>query len=321
MRWYSVGQLLLLLAASGCSGASGAPGSVQAPTGSAPAPTPTPSPTPPIVQVPSSNDPVLADMAKAGHYVGEFDAKYWYRSGDLVRFEGKYFLSTRGGYVTSPKTDTTQFIELPLIESGEVTLADDNFDSKPGSLVGRVTDSGVPWSLTGPGWEQARIQDGYLSSSGNTYFLLGPTPAPITEWSVWAVAEHAPIMLTMASSVDLYTGYFDNMWHVNWGDLGVGGTNVWYAEDNLVAAAPDTIFSYNANLMVQPGAETKLTMRYRDKFVFGYVNDKLAFVQVAPLAEALNEDARSVYVQNHSSVFGEERQDRIQLRGVMPAPK
>jgi len=264
---------------------------------------------PPTTPTPSKhNDRVLADLIAHGGYVGNYSAGRSYSIGDVVLYAGKfYFCYADTKAANSP--DTTHFDLLPLIDS-EALVVDDSFDYKPGPLSGRHTVEGVAWGITGVGYLNAYVDSsGFLTSSRNTYYLLQGLPSPITEFGLVQSTLSAPTTATMAIS---HNKLFSEMWHVNWYDWGVGQSHYWH---NGAAAVPATYkFKYNAGLVYRPGSPHEMVLKIRGKFLFGYLDGKLAFIHLSDMIGTLTANANAVYAQNHSPIANEEKVERIWIK-------
>jgi hypothetical protein len=131
-------------------------------------------------------DRVLNDLIAHGRFVGNFSANNSYEVGDVTLYEGRYyfcFAATANG-ITSPPGDTAHFDLLPLVDSEDVVV-NDSFDYSPGPLSGRKTHEGFVWGVTGAGYLNAYVDPGgFISSSGNTYYLMRYLPGPITEFGI-----------------------------------------------------------------------------------------------------------------------------------------
>jgi Dockerin type I domain/Bacterial TSP3 repeat len=259
-------------------------------------------------------DRVLNDLIAQGRFVGNFSANNTYGVGDVTLYEGRYYFcyaATTNG-ITSPPGDTAHFDLLPLVDSEDVVV-NDSFDYSPGPLSGRHTVEGFVWGVTGSGYLNAYVDPGgFLSSSGNTYYLMRYLPGPITEFGTLQSSMAAPTTATTAISPNNLENNFSEMWHVNWGSADVGWTTYWH--DGKTGVPATYKFYYNSGLVYAPGSPHELILKIRGKFLFGYVDGELAFIQLSDMFETLTAAANAVYTQNHSAIFGNEKVHKVWIK-------
>ena len=315
----ALASLIILL--QGCGG--GGTGS----SGSSPIPLPDSVPVPdaspvippdPIQGLPKHDDRVLEDLIVHGRYVGEYTADRSYVTGDVTLYEGSFYFcyaNIETG-ADSPPGNSQQFDILPLIDS-EVFVVDDTFDYGPGPLVGRQTVEGFVWGGTGAGYLNSYVdQNGFLTSSGNTYYMLRELPEPITEFGLVQSSSSAPTAATMAISPNNLQNKFSEMWHVNWYDTRVGASTYWH--NGVVGVPASYKFYYNSGLVYDPGLPHEMVLKIRGRFLFGYLDGELAFIELSDMFEILTAAANAVYVQNHRDIAEEEKVERVWIKSKSP---
>ena len=324
-----VACLVLTLQACGGGGSSG-----SGPSGSSPLPESDPpqstspelpptdsGPLPPTNPVPPEHtDRVLDDLIDRGRYTGDYSAGQSYAIGDVTLYgQSIYFCyADTDASGNSPSEDSAHFDLLPLVD-GETFAVDDHFDYSPGPLRGRETVEGFVWGTTGTGYLNAYVDpNGFLTSSENTYYLLRYLPGPITEFGT-VQSTASPLLsrvATMTISPNNLENNFAEMWHVNWFDNGVGQSLYWH--DGAVAVPATYKFKYNAGLVYAPGSPHELVLKIRGKFLFGYLDGQLAFIELADMFETLTAGANAVYTQNHSASAENEKVYRVWVKVKSP---
>jgi hypothetical protein len=252
---------------------------------------------------PAHPDSVLRDLAGIGVWRGGYRPGVRYRIGDIVVQGDVYFFAWRDDAVLG-----RGFEPLPLVEGEELAFEED-FDGPPGPLAtGEPIAGRYAWSLTGAGHANAMRGRGYLTSAGNTYFVVNDLPRRISEFGSIVRIAHPDSVATMA----LQRFGFGEMWHVNFGVRGAGDTTYWRA--GRAGIRPEFRFAWNSGRRLEVGRSEVLLLRVRGNFVFGYVGGELAFVQMSPLIGEIAGQASSVYVQNHAELPNVERQERIWVK-------
>lgn len=263
------------------------------------------------IPLPLSSDPVLADLLLAGAaYRGQWVAPMACKAWDLVLNAGKFYLFTGASTGALAPGNDAACVEVPLYPR-RCYAVDDDFNSTPGAANNRATPQGYAWTTGGAGYLNAVVTGGYMTSQDNTYFRVLGIQGRLVEFESVYECANPVITHTMALSPTNFVNQFEEMWHINWTQDGVGYVTYWHA--GLTGQQPVMRLSWGTNKKLQQNVAHKCTVRVRGKVCLGYLDGELAFVHVHDLVETLAANANAIYIQNHTNVLGAEKQHAVRL--------
>lgn len=253
--------------------------------------------------VPSA-DTALSDLASIGGWKGEYTADRAYPVGSMVVDDGQFYFAWKNGAKLGDG-----FEPVPEVKA-ERTVFSDDFSDGDGSLADlpRLLDGDLRWTVTGAGVRDAVAQPGFLTSAGNTYFVVNGLPGKITEFGSVATLSAESAVVTMALQRD----GFGEMWHVNAYRDRTGDVTYWHAGKS--AGVPKLIYAWSAPGGLAIDTPQEVTLKLRGNFMLGYLNGKLSFVHLSPMIGMLGGNATSIYVQNHGDVQGAEKQNKVWVK-------
>lgn len=249
--------------------------------------------------VPAKADPLFRDLVRIGRWRGQWQASTAYQPGDVVERGGTVYLVWQAG--------GPQGLEPVPLVAGETLAFEERFGGAAGPFLPGRKVAAYSWIVTGEGYRSARLGPGYVTASGNTYFVVDGIAPRISEFGSTLTLAKADGLATMA----LQRGGFGAMWHVNWTARAIGEMTFW--DETGAAQTPRPRYEWNSGARMTPGRHT-LTVRIRGNLLLGYLDGKPGFLWVDDRIGKLAAPATAVYVQNHAATAGEERQERVWVK-------
>jgi hypothetical protein len=263
---------------------------------------------------PSPSDQALAQFGRlrgAWPIEGDIEAE------DIVAYNDKHYLCLvahkSSGQSKAPNDDLRRWAFLPTF--ADKLAFDDHFDRQPGAFnarnVGRFN-----WSVTGEGYQTALVKGGYLSASGNTYFVMPRLPQMIVEFGT--VAASQADSFTLAIGGTSYLPIFSRMVHVNfqqgitapfWGDDGKAGQSF-----------SDARYLKTTSFPAKPDQKRTMVIMIRDSLLFGFLDGQRSLTLCDGRLRGICAGADQVFTQNHLATFGAEQQYRAWVK-TAPTPK
>ena len=274
---------------------------------------------------PIHTDRVLSDMIDNGAWRGNWSSKEKYIALDVVRRTGKYYVcySAVSPSEIPPNEDPAHWEYLPLATSQGV-IVEDNFRLNAGPANNRSIQPNQQWKLSGMGFANGVVANEYMTSSNNTYYFLVNFANKITEISTverfvgidGAEGNHT---LAISYMLDWNTvSGFQNMWHINWGTGSIGSITYWKGGSTANGWTTGKIKVSKGLKADKDGVAYKHTAKLRGNFIFGYLDDEIAYIHCDSLIGEMTENAKAFYVQNHFPNLGQERIEKVIVKsGVL----
>ncbi|MFW1754302.1 hypothetical protein [Acinetobacter wanghuae] len=274
---------------------------------------------------PIHTDRVLSDMIGNGAWRGDWSPKEKYISLDVVRRTDKYYVcySAVSPSEIPPNEDPAHWEYLPLATSQGV-IVEDNFRLNAGLANNRSIQPNQQWKLSGPGFANGVVANEYMTSATNTYYYLVNFTHKITEISTverfvgidGAEGNHT---LAISYMLDWHTvSGFQNMWHINWGTGSIGSITYWKGGSAASGWTTEKIKISKGLKADKDGVAYKHTAKLRGNFIFGYLDEDLAYIHCDDLIGEMTANAKAFYVQNHFASLGQERIEKVIVKsGVL----
>lgn len=251
-------------------------------------------------------DPVLDAIISIGEFRGTWQVgggtwAQW----DVIKHDSRVWVChTAGTTSAAPDTDPATWEELPLVERDDVIFSDQFLDQ--GVLVGRLSKQGIAWDFTGDSRTAGNlgtIDDGYLTCPLNGYYVVNDLPGILTSIEIKSQGKETIAISPLAN----FSAGFSQMWHINWDAGFVPSSLSWTV--GASAAAPIYRLFWGAGLTVDESKPTIKRVEIRGRFIIGYLDDQLAFVEMADVIGTLCGfgNAKSFYVQDHAETAGVQR--------------
>ena len=277
------------------------------------------------LEKPAHSDRVLSDMIDNGSWRGDWSSKEKYSALDVVVRTGKYYVCHSSVSVseTPPDADVAHWEYLPLVTNQGV-IVEDNFRLNSGAANNRAIQPNQQWKLSGTGFANGVVANEYMTSATNTYYFLVNFTHKITEIStverfvgIDGVEGNHTLAISYMSDWNTVSG-FQNMWHINWGTGAVGSITYWRGSNVANGWTTGKIKISKGLKADKDGVAYKHTAKLRGNFIFGYLDDELAYIHCDDLIGEMTANAKAFYVQNHFANLGQERIEKVIVKsGVL----